>query len=326
MERIEELAGSDDPLGIRAESRNNPRDGAGDAGRLRTLVPGILEIQVMDDRCDPLEGWIAQAAPCQQDLEGATVATMGELGLEHIEAQFTATPRHRGAGDKAESGLGIDPAADEPGAGEPINADIRPRHPGFPSAGTRPRQISHELGRCGTLGNSLLDLRNRTFCRPAASGLAMIDGHNGLEVSPQLGRLATQGVPVIRSDAVQHRLGFVHQGCVIGVACRTEETAYLVIRHAFDQGRSAHQCLAASTADLLDAPLEVFSCLGRVGKAPAGVADHHRANRLKPSPHSHAQRILLRRKLAEEQEPLYERIRHVMLITSDHVPRVNPRD
>src|SRR5471030_1768122 len=64
-----------------------------------------------------------------QHLEGAAVAHVRELALEHVEAQFAGLRRITGARHELEARAGIDEAADQPRRGDAINLDALARHP-----------------------------------------------------------------------------------------------------------------------------------------------------------------------------------------------------
>src|SRR5262249_6141928 len=80
-----------------------------------------LEIDVMDDLRDGAQGWVLQRAALQQHLERAFVALVGELGLEHVEAQLAFVGAIALAGYEFETRFGIDEAPYQPGAGDAIN-------------------------------------------------------------------------------------------------------------------------------------------------------------------------------------------------------------
>ena len=67
-------------------------DHGADPVGLRMAELAVLEIDVVDDLGDPLERRVRPIQStqrfAQQHLEGAAVALMGELGLEHVEAQL----------------------------------------------------------------------------------------------------------------------------------------------------------------------------------------------------------------------------------------------
>ena len=84
----------------------------------------------MDDLGDRLERRVVRPACAEQDLEGAVVALVRELGLEHVEAEL-ARLRHVALGrHELEPGLRVDEAADQPGRGDAVDVHALARHPG----------------------------------------------------------------------------------------------------------------------------------------------------------------------------------------------------
>jgi len=83
----------------------------------------------MDQLGDGRECGVAQAEALQHYLEAAAVALVGELGLEHVEAQLSRHRRVGLAGDEFELGLGVDEPPDQPGAGDAIDVDALARDP-----------------------------------------------------------------------------------------------------------------------------------------------------------------------------------------------------
>lgn len=324
MERGEQVVGSDDALGIGGDARGDAADDTGDPRGFRPQVTPILEVQVVDDGRDPVQGRVLDPAPGQQHFEGAAITAMSEFGLEHIETHFASPPRCTGTGDEAETGLRINAGRDQPGAGQPIDADVGSGDPSLASACPQFWQVSQEIGGGRRLRGGPFNLDDSAFGQGSTGGLPVIDGDQRLQSAAELGGLTGQGIAILGADAIQCRLGLLGQGRVVSVTRGTEQPAHLVVGHALDQGRTAHQGLTTGSADLLDTPLEILGCLGGVGQAPAGVADHHRPHGLEAPPDPHPQRVLLGGKLAEEQEPLYGRIFHVMTITHERAVRVNP--
>src|SRR5437867_8932513 len=100
-----------------------------DPGRLRQLELRILQVDVVHDPCDRPERGILEAEPLDENLEGAAVALMCVFRLEHVEAHFASLRPVSLACDELEARVRIDEAADEPGAGHPIDVNSLPGHP-----------------------------------------------------------------------------------------------------------------------------------------------------------------------------------------------------
>src|SRR5206468_6004014 len=101
-----------------------------DPGRLRQLELRILQIDVMHDLGDRPERGIMEAEPLDEDLESAPITLVGVLRLEHVEAHLPGLGPVCLACDELELRGGIDEAANEPGAGHPIDVNPLPGHPG----------------------------------------------------------------------------------------------------------------------------------------------------------------------------------------------------
>src|SRR6185369_16057091 len=87
IEIVEDGASGRDPrLVVRV--RHDAGDQALDAGAFLAAELAVLQIDVVDDLGDRLEGGVAKPAAREQHLEAAAIALVGELGLEHVEAQL----------------------------------------------------------------------------------------------------------------------------------------------------------------------------------------------------------------------------------------------
>src|SRR6266850_6726955 len=85
------------------------------AGRLLALVLLVLEVQVMNDLSDRVETRIVHAQLVDKHFESAALAVMRELRVVHVEADLIRGGPMLASADESKFGLGIDPAADEPG-------------------------------------------------------------------------------------------------------------------------------------------------------------------------------------------------------------------
>ena len=65
----------------------------------------------------------SQPGALEQHLEGAAVALVRELGLEHVEADLARLRRVALARHELEARLGVDEAADQPGRGDAVDVD-----------------------------------------------------------------------------------------------------------------------------------------------------------------------------------------------------------
>src|SRR5437879_1217384 len=102
---------------------------------------------------------------------------MGELAVEHVEAQLTALVAVLARGNELELRLRVDEATDEPGASHAIDVDAGPGHPGRAARlldGARGRRLSF---RCAQ-GDPLLHLfEEPIYCLAAATVEEVDDGN-----------------------------------------------------------------------------------------------------------------------------------------------------
>ena len=102
-------------------------DGANRLG-LRSPETIVLQVQIVDDRCDSTDGSLGNIEPVAEGLEGAVLPVVTELDLGHIEWQGLV--RDRAAIDhELKPRLGIDESTDEPCGRHAIDPRPRPRHP-----------------------------------------------------------------------------------------------------------------------------------------------------------------------------------------------------
>src|SRR5205823_1720914 len=79
---------------------------------------------------DALEGGVVELEPPEHHLEGAEVALVRELAVEHVEAKLTLLVLVVPGRDELEARLFVDESADEPRAGHPVHVDAGPGDPG----------------------------------------------------------------------------------------------------------------------------------------------------------------------------------------------------
>src|SRR4029453_15941691 len=117
------------PLLVVALAGGDARHDDADAGRLLATVLAVLEVDVVDDLADGVERRVVQAGALQQHLEGAAVALVGVLALEHVEAHPARARQVGPAGHELEARARIDEAADQPGRGHAVDLHGLARHP-----------------------------------------------------------------------------------------------------------------------------------------------------------------------------------------------------
>src|SRR5712692_2470639 len=98
--------------------------------RLAAPELAILTIDVVHQLANDPQPRVGEPETRYQRFEGATVALVCVLGLEHVKAQLI----RGGAGilgrDEPEASFRVDETADEPGAGDPVHMYAAPGHPG----------------------------------------------------------------------------------------------------------------------------------------------------------------------------------------------------
>src|SRR5258705_5909477 len=77
----------------------------------------------MDDFGDRAMSRVVHFEPLDQHLEGAAIAFVAEIGLEHVEADFPILRLVPACRNEFECSLGIDKALDQPGARHPIDVN-----------------------------------------------------------------------------------------------------------------------------------------------------------------------------------------------------------
>ena len=139
----------------------------------------------MDDLGDGAERRIVQTRLGQQHLEGAALAAVGELALEHVEAQVARLGGIARARHELEARVGVDKAADKPGRGDAIDLDALARHPS-----SIPQRFGHgfRFGRGHDvllLSQTGLEAGHQPFGRFAPVGAEEINGDDLVEVAAQ---------------------------------------------------------------------------------------------------------------------------------------------
>src|SRR3954471_22607896 len=127
---VEHLGATRDAIRVILGRYADPFDQCPDASDLRPAEFVILQVDVVDDFRDGAQRGVFWRAALHQHLERALVALVGELGLEHVEAQFGRLRAISLPGYELEAGLWINETAYQPGAGDPIHIDALSRHPG----------------------------------------------------------------------------------------------------------------------------------------------------------------------------------------------------
>src|SRR6516164_3172166 len=130
VEVIEYLGAALDSPRIVARGSANTVEQRPDAGDLGAPELLVLEVDVVDDLRDRAQRGVLERGALQEHFESALVAFVGELRLEHVEAQFAFLRPVALARYELETSLGVDEPADQPSAGHSIRIDALARHPG----------------------------------------------------------------------------------------------------------------------------------------------------------------------------------------------------
>src|SRR6266545_607580 len=126
---VEERGAALEPRLVIRVGRGHPGDDLADAGRLLPAVLRVLHVHVVDDLRDGAERRLIEPEALDQHLERAEVALVGELRLEHVEAQLALLRLVSLRRHELEARLRVDELPDEPSARHPIDLDPGPRDP-----------------------------------------------------------------------------------------------------------------------------------------------------------------------------------------------------
>src|SRR5262249_50881022 len=105
-------------------------DGPLEPGRLGATVLSVLEVDVVHHLRQRLKPRRPEPEARDQDLEGAAVTDVGELGLEHVEAQLAGSRAIRTRVHIAEACSAVDEPEDQPRAGDAVDVNPLPGDPG----------------------------------------------------------------------------------------------------------------------------------------------------------------------------------------------------
>src|SRR5947207_5674340 len=99
-----------------------------DPNAFRPLKFFVLEIGIVNHLRDFPDSLIADPEALRERLEGAVVADVGKLGIEHVEGNRVRSRRNLAS--KREARLRIDELPNQPGRADPIDLRPRPGEPG----------------------------------------------------------------------------------------------------------------------------------------------------------------------------------------------------
>jgi hypothetical protein len=174
------------PLLVVGAGGGDAGDQAAHARNLFAAVLVVLEIDVVDDLCDRAKRRIGQARMVDQDLEGAAVALVRELALEHVEAQLARSGRITLARHELETRAAVDEAPYQPGRGDAVDLHALARHPGAVRESCPGGYARLAVGHGGILlFERGLEARDEALDRLASLGAEEIDGNDRIELLAQ---------------------------------------------------------------------------------------------------------------------------------------------
>src|SRR3954462_9410325 len=109
--------------------RRDTREHAFDAACIFSLEFPVTQIDVVNDFGDLQQRGIIELKPGKKRLEGAAVALVRVLCLEHVEAELARLGPIAFRRDELQARLRIDESANEPRTGDPVHKDSFARDP-----------------------------------------------------------------------------------------------------------------------------------------------------------------------------------------------------
>src|SRR5688572_6918164 len=89
----------------------------------------LLQIDIVDDFTQPAQSSIRDSHSFRQNFKCAQIALMSELGVEHVESEFSHFRPVTFRGNKLESSLRVDESPYQPCGSNAIHVDPRARYP-----------------------------------------------------------------------------------------------------------------------------------------------------------------------------------------------------
>src|SRR4051812_13489222 len=233
-----------------------------ESGRLRPAVRVHLQVDVVDRLGDRPQRRIGNLEAAEQYFERAQLALVRVFAVEHVEAQLARLVPVLARAHELELRVGIDEAADEPGASHPVDVDAGPRDP-RPSA--RPLRdfcllLGLRLGSSKTLRELLQQALDgftgaaveEVDCGDIPDPLLQADQRR-LELSPLLVRHVT----LLRQEA-RELPRLAGDLLVIGVARRSEHLLHRLVAQPFDESGLDEGSIASALHDLAKHPVQVL--------------------------------------------------------------------
>jgi hypothetical protein len=177
------------------------RDERCESRGLFPLVSPVAKVEVVHDLGDLLQRLIVAPHARQQNFEGAEIAFVGELGVEHVEAELPGLGFVPFGLDVLELRFGIDEAADQPRASDAVDVDPLSGDPGPTSHVRQRRHFGPALGaRRARRAQLVLGGLKQALEGSAARRTEVIDGDDLLEQMMALTRCSPPEVDVIVAE------------------------------------------------------------------------------------------------------------------------------
>src|SRR5262249_13994894 len=122
VEAVEDRAGDGEGFLVGADHGQAAQDDV-EAGGFGGVVPFVVEVGFVDDLGDAPEDWIVKLVVTEDGFEAAVALVVAEFDAAHVERGGVGG-HLGGVGDEDELGVGVDVAADEPGAGGAVDVDV----------------------------------------------------------------------------------------------------------------------------------------------------------------------------------------------------------
>src|SRR5262245_4388840 len=293
-------------------AHGDARDQPVDAGRLGTIELRVLQIDVVHDLRNWHECPVVETEARDEHLEGAEIALVRELGLEHVEAELpclglVALGRH-----ELEGRILVDEATDEPGTGYAVDVNALSSDPDpLLRLGDGERARGDSGARWCRRRDALFQPGNEAFRCFAAWRAEEVDFDDLSETfakASDCGR--RRRARLVRERASAGRKSIVHkladvrgESPVVLLPGAQEQAADFLVGETFYEPSLAERRLAAVLVNLTEHPFEVLAGLVSARKEIDGVLERDGAESLKAPPDLHPKIGRLRGKLMDEEEP-----------------------
>jgi hypothetical protein len=214
-------------------------------------------------------------------------------------------------GCEAKSGLSVNEAPNQPGRSHSIDAWPRPRNPEAPLKRRHPsRGACFGWGwRSARTGNPVLELTKHgedTIASRAAEEVDLLGRNQTLteDVEQTAERWRPRALRSPRAARALQRLFDVTREFVVDFLSHSPELLdERIVGPGIDVVGREDRCITSSRLDFGLQPLEILSCIGRIGKGIYGLFQRNRTDLLEPSPGRDSEVRRLRGQLMDEQQP-----------------------